>query len=242
MQAATVSGRAIGYTRLSVNDGKNGAGLVAQEEVIRRACADRGWVLAEVLTDHGCSGGNVERPELRWALERLRPGDALVVAKLDRLTRSLFDFADLSRRAQGEGWALVALDVGFDTSTPQGEAMANMTATFAQLERRMIGQRIREALAVKREQGVRLGRPPKPTDPEVRRRIRELRDMGLSYRGIADRLNTDETPTAGGGRWHPNTVKRAEELRDAAPLSGDPVRPSEAVRSREAAREAGPDA
>ena len=61
--------------------------------------------------------------------------------------------------AQKQGWALVALDCAVDTTTPAGEAMANVLATFAQFERRLISQRTREALAVKKAQGVRLGRP-----------------------------------------------------------------------------------
>ena len=65
-------------------------------------------------------------------------------------------------KAQKEGWVLVALDCDVDTSTPAGEAMAHMLATFSQFERRLIGQRTREALAVGPE-GVRLGRPPRST-------------------------------------------------------------------------------
>lgn len=69
-------------------------------------------------------------------------------------------------RARKSRWALVALDIGVDTTTPAGEMMANVLAVFAQFERRLIGQRTREALAVKRLQGVRLGRRPSlPTRP-----------------------------------------------------------------------------
>src|SRR3954470_18534905 len=62
----------------------------------------------------------------------------------------MLDFTGLMATAQKQGWALVALDCAVDTSTPAGEAMANMLATFAQFERRLIAQRTREALAVKR--------------------------------------------------------------------------------------------
>ena len=69
------------------------------------------------------------------------------------------DFAGLMAQAGRKRWALGALDLNVDTATPAGEAMAAMLATFAQFERRLIGQRTKEALAVKRQQGVRLGRP-----------------------------------------------------------------------------------
>jgi DNA invertase Pin-like site-specific DNA recombinase len=138
----------------------------------------------------------------------LEAGDAtaLVVAKLDRLSRSMIDFTALMGKAHKQGWALVALDCAVDTTTPTGEAMANMLATFAQFERRLISQRTREALAVRRANGVRLGRPP--TLPQsVVRRIQRQRARGQSLRKIADELNRSGTPTAqGGARWYPATV------------------------------------
>ena len=76
-------------------------------------------------------------------------------------------------KAQAQGWALVALDCAVDTTTPAGEAMAHVLATFAQFERRLIGQRTQEALAIKRAEGVRLGRPATIT-PQLARRIRSL--------------------------------------------------------------------
>jgi len=94
-------------------------------------------------------------------------------------------------------------------TTPAGEAMANMLATFAQFERRLISQRTKEALAVKKAQGVRIGRPAVMPRAVVSRMRRE-RAKGLSYRAIADRLNADGVPTAQGGlRWYPGTVRYA---------------------------------
>jgi nitrite reductase/ring-hydroxylating ferredoxin subunit len=95
--------------------------------------------------------GHPPSPGVRAALEALEAGSAsaLVVAKLDRLSRSMLDFAKVMAAAQRQSWALVALDVAVDTTTPAGEAKANVMATYAQFERRLIGQRTREALAVK---------------------------------------------------------------------------------------------
>ena len=76
-------------------------------------------------------------------------------------------------RSRKQGWALVALDLGVDTTTPSGEMMANVLAVFAQFERRLIGQRTREALVVKRRQGVRLGRP-RVMSPDTVAEIRRL--------------------------------------------------------------------
>jgi DNA invertase Pin-like site-specific DNA recombinase len=153
--------------------------------------------------------GSLKRPGVQEALRALEAGEAkaLVVAKLDRLSRSMLDFAALMATAQKQSWALVALDCAVDTSTPAGEAMAHVLATFGQFERRLISQRTREALAVKKASGVRLGRPP--TVPmAVVRRIQRLRARGLSFRVIADELNEARVPTAQGGRqWYAATVR-----------------------------------
>jgi DNA invertase Pin-like site-specific DNA recombinase len=119
----------------------------------------------------------------------------------------MIDFTALMATAQKQGWALVALDCAVDTTTPAGEAIAHVLATFAQFERRLIGQRTREALAVKRSQGVRLGRPV--TMPKgVVNRIKRERAAGKSYTAIADELNAKGVPTAQGGRaWYPSTVR-----------------------------------
>src|SRR5438046_6513940 len=110
-------------------------------------------------------------------------------------------------KAQAQGWALVALDAPVDTTTPAGEAMAHVLATFAQFERRMIGQRTREALAQKKAQGVRLGRP-RQLRQSVRNRIRKKRDDGATLAAIAEELNRENVPTAQGGvRWYPSTVR-----------------------------------
>ena len=137
--------------------------------------------------------------------DRSRAG--LVVAKMDRLSRSLLDFTSIMATAQREGWALVALDCPVDASTPTGEAMASIMATFSQLERRLIGQRTREALAVKRAEGMRLGRP-RSLPAEIVERVVRDREAGCSLRAIAATLNAANIPTAQGGRaWHASTVR-----------------------------------
>ncbi|MDQ3162104.1 MAG: recombinase family protein [Actinomycetota bacterium] len=119
----------------------------------------------------------------------------------------MIDFTGVMAKAQRQGWALVALDCAVDTTTPAGEAMAHMLATFAQFERRLIGQRTREALAARRAAGVRLGRP-RSMPEAVRREIGELRSSGMSLRRIAEKLNERQVPTAQGGvRWHASTVR-----------------------------------
>jgi DNA invertase Pin-like site-specific DNA recombinase len=205
----------IGYVRVSTTEqADSGLGLAAQRATIEAECDRRGWTLLAVHEDAGASGKSITgRPALSEALDVLDNGQAaaLVVAKLDRLSRSVHDAAGLLERAGRKGWALVACDLGVDTTTPAGEAMANVMATFAQLERRMIGARTKDALAVKRAQGVRLGRPA-TLPAEVVDRIVAEKAAGSGWSAIARGLNADGVPTAQGGReWYPATVKYVAE-------------------------------
>jgi DNA invertase Pin-like site-specific DNA recombinase len=203
--------KVIGYVRVSTDEqGSRGAGLQAQRAAIEAECMRRGWTLLRVERDV-LSGRTMRRPGLQRALEACRSGEAsgVVVSRLDRLSRSLVDFAGLLGDAQTRGYNVVALDLGVDLSTPSGEFLANVMASAAQWERRIIGQRTRDALAVKRAQGVRLGRPPLLPEA-LRDRIRAARASGLTLAAIADELNAEGVPTpAGGKRWHPTTVRRA---------------------------------
>ncbi|TYL50073.1 resolvase [Nocardioides sp. BGMRC 2183] len=208
--SSTLSTTVVGYLRVSTNEqALSGAGLDAQEAAIRAEADRRGWTLHALHTDAGASGRTLaHRPALAAAIEDIESGAAggLVVAKLDRLSRSLLDFAGLMERARSKNWNLVALDLGIDLSTPAGEFLASVMASAAQWERRIIGQRTKDALAAKRAAGVRLGRPPSLPD-EVEQLIRSRRESGATYQAIADELNKSATPTAQGGlQWHSSTV------------------------------------
>jgi DNA invertase Pin-like site-specific DNA recombinase len=203
----------IAYTRVSTAEQRDsGLGLDAQRHAILREAKARGWAEADIdwVEDAGFSAKSLKRPGLAMALEALRRGDAsvLVVAKTDRLSRSLLDFAGILQRAQRQGWALLALDSPADLTTAQGEAMASVMAVFAQLERRLIGERTSAAMAAARERGITLGRPRLlPEDVAVR--IAAERESGASFRAIADGLNADGVPTAQGGQqWYAATVRK----------------------------------
>ena len=162
-----------------------------------------------MIEDAGYSAKDLKRPGVQAALEALESGraDALVVAKLDRLSRSMLDFTAVMAKAQKQSWALVALDCAVDTTTPAGEAMAHVLATFAQFERRLIAERTKAALAVKKAQGVRLGRPASIPD-EVAKRIVSLRERGLTLQAICDTLNAEHVPTPrGGALWRPTSLR-----------------------------------
>jgi DNA invertase Pin-like site-specific DNA recombinase len=132
---------------------------------------------------------------------------ALVAAKIERLSQAPLELAALLATAQRHGWALAALDCTPEPTNLGAEPTANLLATFAPLDRRLISQRTRQALAAKRAQGVRLGRPP-TISPYVIKRIKQERAAGNSLAAIANGLNTDRIPTAQGGhRWYPATIR-----------------------------------
>ena len=165
--------------------------MAAQLRAIEQHCEHHGLTLAHVYEDDGVSAKTMKgRPGLSEALTVLANGDAsaLVVAKLDRLARSVHDFAGLVRIAEREGWGIVALDLGVDMTTPTGGLLAHVTASVGEWEARIISLRTSEALAQRKAAGVQLGRP-RSIDPVVADRIRTLRSEGSTLQGIADELN-----------------------------------------------------
>lgn len=204
--------RVIGYVRCSTDEqAESDAGLAAQRSAIEAECSHRGLELLEIVEDAGWSAKTLERPGIASALQHLKLGeaDALMVAKLDRLSRSMLDFVGMLETARSQDWAIITLDMNVDTSTTQGRMIANVLATFAQFERELISDRTKAALAARKAAGQRLGRPL-CIPAHVRDRISVERDMGRSFARIASSLNRDEIPTAhGGSQWWPSTVRAA---------------------------------
>ena len=204
--------RAVAYRRVSTTEqSDSGAGLAAQQVAIDAEVARRSWDLVEVRTDTASGKSVAGREALGRALDLLESGQAhvLVVAKLDRLSRSLLDFALLLDRAQRNNWVLVALDLGIDLSTPAGEFLASVMASPATWERKIIGQRTREAMAAKAAAGVRLG-PPRRVPDAVCQQIASLRRDGRTWQAVADEMNRLGVPRAVGGRqWYPSTARNA---------------------------------
>lgn len=201
----------IGYLRVSTDEQANsGLGLEAQREAIQRYADQQGWTVVW-YEDAGKSGANLDRPALQEALARLHPKkrdvEGLVVAKMDRLSRSVADFARLLELAQKRRWSVVAIDLGVDTTTAAGELVANVMMSVAQWERRVIGERTSAALQTLKRQGVKLGRPV-TLPPETAAKVQALRAEGLSFARIATRLNEECIPTAHGKQWVPSTVSR----------------------------------
>lgn len=203
----------IGYLRVSTEEqAHSGLGLDAQRETIQRYADSHGWdiVWAE---DAGVSAKSLDRPALQRALEQLHPKKrdvaGIVVAKLDRLSRSVHDFSGLLALSQKRGWSVVAIDLGVDTSTPTGKLVANVMMSVAEWEREIIGARTSAAMQAAKRQGKQIGRIAEPLPTATATRLRQLRAEGLSSNRIADRLNAESVTTPRGSRWYTSTVTSA---------------------------------
>jgi site-specific DNA recombinase len=217
---------AIGYVRVSSDEqADSGLGLEAQRERIRAYVELKQLHLANVFEDPGVSGGKPlsTRPSGALLLEsarRLRP--VVVVARLDRLFRSVADAAQTIVDFDRRGIELVAISEGFDMTNPYGRAMAQMASVFAELERAMIRERTRAAMKVKRTRNERISRHApfgwdfgphgrlvsNRREQKARRWIQALRTEGRSLRAIADLLNERGVRPKRAARWLHSTVIR----------------------------------
>lgn len=221
--------RMVLYSRVSTDEqASQGYGLDAQQHQLERAAEYEQWKVVDTIRDEGHSAKTLNRPGLQRALTLLARGraDGLAVAKLDRLSRSIIDFAELVDWLDQGDKRLVALDMRLDTSTPMGRLAASLIVLIAEWERGTTAERTRAALAELRSQGKPTGLPAVADNPELLERIRHLReDRGLSLQEIADRLNRDGVPTIRGGtEWRKSSVhaatghKRKPPRRKAAAL------------------------
>ena len=202
--------RVVGYCRVSTAEqGESGAGLEWQEAAIRSEVERRGWTLAGIRTDVASGKSMRRRPEFAATLAELREhrADTLIVAKLDRLSRSVLDFARIMEQAHAEGWTLAVLDLNVDTTSTNGKLIAHIMIALAQWERELIGDRTRNALSAVRARGTKLGRPSH-VEPATLATIRALRGAGLSWQKVADALTREGVPTGQGGKWHAATVRK----------------------------------
>lgn len=210
------------YARVSTQmQASDGMSLGAQERDLRRAAELAGFTEMELLREEGRSGKSIQgRPVLREALDRLDRGDAaaIFVTRIDRLARSTKDFLSIVDRANSNNWRIVMLDLNLDTATYQGRFVASVMSALAEMERNIIAERQKDVHRDRREQGkqwgVDLGKKTK-VSADVRKRIAEYRDRGMSYKAIADRLNKDGIKPVHGGKWHPATIhKLVNKLKD----------------------------
>jgi DNA invertase Pin-like site-specific DNA recombinase len=200
---------ALAYVRVSTEEqASEGASLDAQRAALTAEVARRGWDI-ELVADEGYSAKDLKRPGLAAALERLDAGqaDALLAVRLDRVSRSVADFAGLLTRARRRSWRVVLLSPNLDTEDASGKFTAHVLAAAAEYERDLISARTREGMAQRRAEGVHVGRPRVLSKELIARIIRE-RAAGSTLKSIAQRLTAEGVATARGGpTWSTSTVQ-----------------------------------
>lgn len=221
--------RVVGYIRVSTeNQADGGVSLDAQRAKLEAYAMAMDLDLVGIEEDAGLSAKTLGRPALQRALAMLDsgPAEGLLVAKLDRLTRSVRDLGELVDRYFASKCSLLSVADSIDTRSAAGRLVLNVLTSVAQWEREATGERTRDALAHLKASGVRLGGEAlgwerlDETDAEGRRvvraverdgatikRILELRAEGSTLRAIAERLTIEGHRTKRGGKWAPETVR-----------------------------------
>lgn len=214
--------RAVGYVRVSTDQqADRGVSLDAQQEKIRAMAVVHSAEIVDVISDPGESAKSLERPGIQHllGLVQRRDVDLVIVAKLDRLTRSVKDLAELLELFQRRGVSLISVAESLDTGSAAGRLVLNIMTSVSQWEREAIGERTRDALAHKKATRQVYGTVPlgferrgdslteNTRERRVIERIRGWRKCGWSLRRIAEELNCLGAKTKKGGQWYASTVR-----------------------------------
>ena len=207
--------RAVGYRRVSTSEqAASGLGLEAQQTAIETTASRLRLVVVQTFTDAGVSGGLAldQRPGLLAALDQLRSGDTLLVAKRDRLGRDVLNVAMIERLVERKGARIMSPDAP-DTTDPSSRLMRQIIDAFAEYERALIRARTRAAMAAAKARGQRVGWIPfgmrvasdgrtlvmQDHEQQTLSLLRRLRASGYTQQEIADELNRRGLTTRGGG-------------------------------------------
>jgi|SRR5580704_642944 site-specific DNA recombinase len=226
--------KTVGYVRVSTDkQADRGVSLDAQAEKIRAMAVVHNAELTEIIVDGGESAKSLQRPgmERLLALVDGKKVQTVIIAKLDRLTRSVKDLCELLDRFERRGVALISVAESLDTGSAAGRLVLNIMTAVSQWEREAIGERTRDAMSHKRNNGecvgnirfgYRLGADgnhvePDPAEQMVLQEIRRLRQNGHSMRGTAAELNRQALRTRRGSAWQLEHVARI--LKQGVPAS-----------------------
>ena len=216
---------AIGYVRVSTDkQADRGVSLEAQAEKIRAMAVVHGAELIDIIVDGGESAKTLQRPGMERLLTLVdgKRVHAVIVAKLDRLTRSVKDLCTLLERFERRSVALISVAESLDTGSAAGRLVLNIMTAVSQWEREAIGERTRDALCHKRNQGERVGNipfgsrladdgqhlEPDPAEQTALVEILRLRNDGTTMRKIAATLNQRAYQTRRGTPWRLESVAR----------------------------------
>lgn len=231
----------VGYVRVSTEkQAEAGLSLEAQTAKIRAMAEVKGVALTEVLVDAGESAGSLDRPAMRRLLDLVeaRVLDTIIIAKLDRLARSIADLTSLLKLFQNRGVSLVSINESLDTRSSTGRLVIHILGSVAEWERDEIGKRTSDVLQHKRAKGECVGTLPfgfqltaesssarrsrsgrvvqleaAPAEQRLLAHMRELKAEGRSTRQIAATLTAEGLTTRRGTPWQFQNVAHAIRMR-----------------------------
>ena len=218
LPASVTKRRCAVYTRKSTEEGLEQAfnSLDAQRDACEAYVASQraeGWVLVgDRYDDGGFSGGSLERPALKRLLADIAQGliDVIVVYKIDRLSRSLMDFAKLVETFEAHRVTFVSVTQSFNTTTSMGRLTLNILLSFAQFEREVIGERIRDKVAASKARGMWMGgKVPLGYDVRERRLVPNEAEAPRLRRVFELFVETG---------WRPSPLSGASRTRRSIPL------------------------
>jgi site-specific DNA recombinase len=230
----TIDRRTIAYVRVSTEDqATTGVSLDAQEARVGVHCAAMGWDVSEVVRDAGESAKSLKRPGITQILERVRAGavERIIVAKLDRLTRSIRDLSDLIDLCAKHDVALVSVAETLDTSSAAGRMVVNMLGVVGQWEREAIAERTSVALSHKRRSGLAYSTTPfgfrregnallpDALEQKALRKAIRMDGAGVSFRDIARFLTNLGVKPHRGKAWYASSVRAMLRSRMTAELT-----------------------
>ncbi|MFN0223224.1 recombinase family protein [Paenibacillus sp. KR2-11] len=212
------------YTRVSTaGQAEEGFSMQAQHDRLIDYVKLQGWDLIRIYTDPGVSAKDLNRPGVKEMIDDLKAGkfDAVIVHKLDRLTRNISDLYDLVELVNKHEVKLISLSENIDTSTPMGRMFVYLLGIFAQMFRENLSEEVKKGLSKRAEQGLRNTFAPYGYEmdeegelrilPERAELIREMFDLLIQkkwgYLKIAKHLNTRSIPGIRGGSFHGSTIE-----------------------------------
>lgn len=217
--------KVIGYIRVSSNSQTDNTSFESQTRAITRFCERSDHNLVEIRRETGTASGKAKRRVFDSTLADIlrNQADALVVYRLDRFARSTLEGLQVATALKTAKKDLLVVDLGFDTSTPIGTCILSVLLAFAELERSMIQSRVQEGQRRVIEQGFYCGgRPPfgwrvtghrtkRILEPDMHEQgvlkyIYHLKEMGLSHKKIAKRLNAENYHTKANTKWSQSTI------------------------------------
>lgn len=213
--------QAIGYIRVSTEDqAKEGVSLDAQRAKIAAWCGLHDYELVAIYEDAGISGKSMDnRPQLQTALEGMKGGMALVVYSLSRLARSTKDCIEIAEELSANKCDLVSITESIDTTTAVGEFVFTLFAALGQMERKVIAERTKAALAHKKAVGEKYAPVPfgykeiegrlevVQAEAQLVAEINSKRASGETLQAIAGYLNERGIKGKQGGKWYASSVR-----------------------------------